>query len=211
MTSKRVSLRAIISYACTITRCFGQLVRLFFCWMAASIRNPDNIPHYLIALFTFLLVCFAYYAWDESTKGTAALQGQLAVLHQQQRPWIGMGFVAYPPDATQLQFKNAGRSPAFNVSIDAFQWKPKTGADRPVLPTTRCIKDCKLAGFILLPDVPYQFVLARESQDTVVWIIGRADYEDADGKPHKTGVCLVHSPETHDVRDCSIPNSNYAD
>ena len=171
-----------------------------------------DFPHYLTALFTLALVLFAYYAWDESTRGTAALQGQLSVLRAQQRPWVGVGFVGYPPDQPpQLQFKNAGNSPAFKVSITAFAWTPTDNADTPVLPTEHCTHDCKAADFMMLPNVPVQFILSRDTSDVVVWVIGRADYEDADGHSHKTGVCMVHYPTTHDVRGCPLPHSNYAD
>jgi hypothetical protein len=54
-------------------RCFG-------CWIFVSVRNPDNIPIYLTAIFTAFLATFAYYAWDEATRGTRAMQGQLDVL-----------------------------------------------------------------------------------------------------------------------------------
>jgi hypothetical protein len=57
--------------------------------IGASIRNPNNIPHYLIALFTFGLAVFACYAWLESRKGTRALEGQLKVMQADQRPWVG--------------------------------------------------------------------------------------------------------------------------
>ncbi|MGE3783064.1 MAG: hypothetical protein AB7H71_10015, partial [Alphaproteobacteria bacterium] len=85
----------------------------------------QHTPHYLIAFFTLFLVIFAYYAWDESSKGTIALQGQLTELRNQQRPWVyaaavqpagrislenGMYFV---PLIVTIQ--NKGHLPAFSV------------------------------------------------------------------------------------------------
>jgi hypothetical protein len=57
---------------------------LKFCrWAAPSFRNPENFPHFLIAVFTLFLAVFAFFAWRESQEGTAALQGQLNELKRQ--------------------------------------------------------------------------------------------------------------------------------
>jgi hypothetical protein len=57
---------------------------LKFCrWVAPSVRNPENFPHYLIAIFTLGLAIFAFFAWKESREGTRALQGQLTELQRQ--------------------------------------------------------------------------------------------------------------------------------
>ena len=139
------------------------------------------------------------------------MKRQTAMMESDGRPWVSTSFVGYPPDAAQLGFKNFGRFPAFHVAIKAFSWQPTSYAPLPILPTSRCTIDCKVSDIELATEVPFQFVLARQGGDTTVWIIGRADYEDAQGRPHKTGVCFVHSPDTHDVRDCPVANSNYAD
>jgi hypothetical protein len=149
------------------------------------------------------------------------MNGQMDVMLADQRPWLGVGFVGYPPDQPyQLQFINGGKSPAFDVAISAQVW-PGDEAAPPRLPTSRCTLDCKVDNLEMLPGVPFQMILLRQFGatgpngptflDAAGWIVGRADYKDAQGRPHKTGVCLYHLPATHDVRTCPIANSNYAD
>lgn len=184
-----------------------------------------HAPHWVIAILTAALVVFAYRAWDESIQGTTELrrqanysQAQLTELRSEQRPWIGMGFVGYPPDGPfQLQFISNGKSPAIDVAIFA-KVVPGAFSDPPQLPSARCTTDCKMDGIVMLPGIPFQMVLLREQastnpisfRDISAWIIGRADYKDAQGGAHATGVCLFHSPVTHDLVACPMPNSNYA-
>jgi hypothetical protein len=73
-----------------IITCCGCRIREFFCWIVRSISDPDNLPHYLVAIFTLGLTIFACYAWLESRKGTAALEGQLRAMQADQRPYIWM-------------------------------------------------------------------------------------------------------------------------
>ncbi len=109
------------------------------------------------------------------------MQRQLDQMQTEGRPWVGMGFVGYPPDPVQLQFENGGKSPALNVHIKAFAWNPSDPDEHPVIPNARCLLDCKVRGVELLPGVPLQFVLLRPTGDVRVWIIGRADYTDTQG------------------------------
>jgi hypothetical protein len=51
-------------------------------YIMASFRNPNNLPHYLIALFTLGLAIFACYAWVASRE-------QLKIMQDDQRPWAG--------------------------------------------------------------------------------------------------------------------------
>ena len=111
-------------HALAFMRCLWHAVRLFFCWLAESVRKPDNLPSYLIALFTLFFVGFAYYAWDEAPKGTAALQGQLIVLRNEQRAWIAptgishdnsVPYVVGNPINYAFLFKNIGKLPAFHL------------------------------------------------------------------------------------------------
>jgi hypothetical protein len=70
------------------------IIGYFRCpWFRKSVNNPNNLPHYLAALFTLALAVFACYAWLESQRGTAALQGQLTAMQIDQRPlmWV-VGF-----------------------------------------------------------------------------------------------------------------------
>lgn len=89
----------------------------FGCWAAISIRNPDNIPVYLNAIVTAFLVAFAYYAWDEATRGTTAMKDA-------QRPWVGAPTEIKPSVApggnvTFIQiFRNVGRTPTKGFYID---------------------------------------------------------------------------------------------
>lgn len=140
-----------------------------------------------------------------------AFYSQLTQMRHDGRPWVGIGYIGYPEADTAIQFMNGGKSPALNISMAAYAWEPSTPDDRPILPTARCEADCRIQGLTLLPNIPFQFVLSHDKRDRTIWLIGRADYDDIDGAPHKTGVCLLHIAGSHDVRDCPIPNSNYAD
>ena len=120
-----------------------QSIGLFFCWVAVSVRKPDNFPHYLTALFTLLLVCFAYRAWDESTRATAALQGQLGAMLAERRPYIAptenLGapqLYRNPSDGSgqigwQFHFRNYGGGIATKVTFKSFI---KVGRDAPFKP-----------------------------------------------------------------------------
>jgi hypothetical protein len=63
----------------------------FFPWLVSSLKEPHNLPHFLVAGFTLLLAAFAYEAWTESKRGTEALQGQLKAMLSGQRPYLGPG------------------------------------------------------------------------------------------------------------------------
>jgi hypothetical protein len=109
----------------------GMIARCFGCWIRMSVRNPDNIPVYLTAIFTAFLVLFAYYAWDEATRGTKAIQGQLEILKDGQRPWVGAPTeiktsVAPGGKVTFIQiFRNVGHTPTKGFYIDGkiISWK----------------------------------------------------------------------------------------
>ncbi|MGH6840935.1 MAG: hypothetical protein ACREDV_02420 [Methylocella sp.] len=101
-------------WACVFARRFG-------CWIWVSVRKPDNIPIYLTAIFTAFLAAFAYYAWDEATRGTRALQGQLDEMKKSfsvDRAYIFGEFEGYgtlpiePGIMAKFWFKNYGRTPA---------------------------------------------------------------------------------------------------
>ncbi|HXP76327.1 MAG TPA: hypothetical protein VN823_19460 [Stellaceae bacterium] len=74
--------------------CARNLYRLG-CWFRCA-WTPANLPHYLTAVFTLGLAIFAYYAWTEAVHGTQALQGQLKVLREEQRPWVSFGVNVTP-------------------------------------------------------------------------------------------------------------------
>lgn len=138
---------------------------------------------------------------------------QLTAMEYDQRPWIGLGFAGYPPDSPfQIQFVNGGKSPAFNVSIKANVWAHNDSAE-PIVPHAKCTLDCRVSGIEMLPSVPYQFILLRlpSGADIPGAIVARVDYTDSEGRPHKTGICLYHFPDRHDLIACNTPDSNYAD
>jgi hypothetical protein len=74
---------------------------------------------------------FAYYAWDEATRGTKAIQGQLEILKDGQRPWVGAPTeiktsVAPGGKVTFIQiFRNVGHAPTKGFYIDGkiISWK----------------------------------------------------------------------------------------
>jgi hypothetical protein len=55
---------------------------IILCWSVYPF-SIETIPQYLIASFTLTLAIFAYYAWDEATRGTAALKEQAKTLQGQ--------------------------------------------------------------------------------------------------------------------------------
>jgi hypothetical protein len=92
-------------------------------WLARSLRNPDNLPAFLVALFTFLLAVFAIFAWVETRLGTRALQDQLRVLRDDQRAWIALRGAEITRPAQrgetlefEVIYENTGKQPAFNVA-----------------------------------------------------------------------------------------------
>jgi hypothetical protein len=102
-------------------------MRRFWAWISNSISNPENLPHYLTAIFTLALAIFAWYAWQESQRATSALQGQLLVLQTDDRPvlWvINTQGPIYRDETSQVvwgwQFANIGKSIAYNVLFNTY-------------------------------------------------------------------------------------------
>jgi hypothetical protein len=164
----------------------------------------------VMALWTRRVGIFTFFLFVISAATADIFYRQLAVMRADQRPWIGAGNIGLPPDGPfSIQFINSGKSPALNVTISAFLWEPDKEEHPPQLPTSRCTSSCKFIGVEMLPNVPYTFVLGR-GPDENGWIIARADYEDADGSSHQTLICMAHSSAMHDLRNCPIKGSNYA-
>jgi len=101
---------------------------LFVCYFGKSLRNPDNLPSYLIFAATVALAIFAYNAWIEATHGTDALQTQLNILRDEQRPWIEVADAipqaslrfsdaGMPGTTIRLTITNVGKAPALNVNF----------------------------------------------------------------------------------------------
>jgi len=95
-------------------------------WCACKIGlNQPHAPHWFIAFFTLLLAVFAYYAWDESTQTTKALQGQLKATREAtevaNRGWLAVPFMLLTtpiesgkPVDFLIRLVNTGRSPALH-------------------------------------------------------------------------------------------------
>jgi len=100
-------------------------------WLGISIKNPDNLPVFLTALFTLLLVIFAYYAWSEAQIGTKAMQDQLTEMKNARRPWVSFNTgdieisrpLTFDDNGASLDFKvpmkNGGSSIAIGVHVEA--------------------------------------------------------------------------------------------
>src|ERR1700730_7097718 len=95
-TGRRDYARQLLPYELGTVRCaFG--------WLAASFRNPYHLPHHLTWLFTMVLAIFAYYAWNEATRGTRAMQGQLDEMKK--------SFTVDRPYVLKSAFDGYGNSP----------------------------------------------------------------------------------------------------
>jgi hypothetical protein len=103
-------------------------------WIGASFREPSNFPLHLTWACTLLLALFAYYAWVEARNGTAAIQGQLNIMKDEQRPWakIDIRTADFPPfDPTGVPaipilpvITNVGHSPLFGAKIRSWAFLP---------------------------------------------------------------------------------------
>jgi len=90
-------------------------------------RFSEVLPRYIGAAATIGLGIFAYMAWNESTRTTAALQGQLDAMQLDQRPllWvINVGNPAYDDTTGQVFLSwfggNIGKGIAYNVVFDQY-------------------------------------------------------------------------------------------
>ena len=119
-------------YMRRLYRLSARFVRSTGRWIGASIREPNNIPAYLTAIFTALLAIFAYEAWEESTRGTRALEGQLRAMQSDQRPYVTASIteqpIFYPNPATPQEGQvawnwhiiNFGRGVAYRFQFSNF-------------------------------------------------------------------------------------------
>ncbi len=78
----------------------------------------ESAPHWSIAALTLILAIFAYRAWDESTRATAALQGQLAAMRVDQRPYI---YLVNPGIGPEFRFSSTGESRiVWNIALSNY-------------------------------------------------------------------------------------------
>jgi hypothetical protein len=129
------------------------------------------------------------------------------------RPWIGLSGInprtaPGKPDEIadfMIVLSNGGREPAFNAKVRI------TGGpgdcDQVVIPRTPCDKStCVFDGLMMMPNTPFGRAIPYAAK---LCVVARVDYTDAAGKPHKTGICFIHTKELN--AGCTIPDSNYAD
>ena len=94
----------------------------FWKWLTSSVSDPHNLPHWLTSIFTLVLAVFACYAWLESQRVTKALEGQLAALKAEQRPFLWLSNMEQPSFNKQngqiwinYVYKNYGKGIAYNI------------------------------------------------------------------------------------------------
>ena len=101
-------------------------VCVFFDWIGASIKNPHNLPSYLLFIATAFLAAFACNAWLEATKGTEALQAANVQANKSyvagNRAWLGPVDAVLDgpiqkdkPIKVLIVFENTGKGPALDV------------------------------------------------------------------------------------------------
>ena len=172
------------------------------------------VPHWFIALFTLALVIFAWSAWQESKNTTAALQGQLDVLREQQRPFLYLsniapsvgGWPSFHTDTGQIRwafdYTNFGHSVAYNSFPEIFI---KIG-DESFQPSSA---DGKRVTHVDLPPnaLVAAYVWSRKGfnadyfntlmkQDGAIEIKVKFHYFDASLKEtYESGFCLVHNAD----------------
>lgn len=161
--------------------------------------------------------------WRAMQAQQAVMSAQVSEMQIEQRPWVGMHGIEpissplLPKDSPSVAYflvlVNAGKSPAMgvNIKIDG----GPGDCSLYVIPKQRCSgSECTFENLEMLPNVPVgrripSFINGPVRIGGEICLIARADYTDPTGRPHKTGICLIHSPRGD--RRCSDANSNYAD
>ena len=183
----------------------------FLCWLAASVKDPHNLPHFLVAGFTLLLAVFAYYAWTESKRGTEALQGQLTAMLAGQQPYIGPGSNLGGPQlhtspqkegqiVWQFQLRNYGRGLAREIKFHTFikvaggRFEPSFGSKNPntaadMAPTILTITTAISGPDLTLTQERFDKLLKTDGS---IQVLVEFEYEDIyDGK-FTNAFCLAH-------------------
>ena len=93
----------------------------FRSYLTSSVRKPENLPNYLIAIFTLSLAIFAYLAWRETQRSTEALYRSLQLEHR-----AALKIVNWSMDKNPLannrhpivgfDFVNTGHTAAYMIS-----------------------------------------------------------------------------------------------
>jgi hypothetical protein len=142
------------------------------------------------------------------------MQATLDAIEADHRPWVGLHSIMPVDRSTSVLFQvvNSGHSPALNAKVKIYS-RIENG-QLIQLPVSACGDDCTFRGIEMLPNVPFTARLPKIEEapipeGTPVWYIARIDYDDANGRHHKTGICLIKKDA--DTRACPIANGNYAD
>ena len=147
-----------------------------------------SIATVFLTVITGVLVWVAYLQWQTSK--------------EDQRPWVGMTAIQpeteNPISRTALYHKiiitNSGKSPAFHVMVGAGEWNKDPHS--MTFPTKKCDEDCVGRSIEILPgtgltfEFPSPDISPPPQVSDIVWVVLRIDYEDSDGAPHKTGLCV---------------------
>ena len=142
-------------------------------------------------------------------------QEQLALIHAEQRPWMGLMGIQPLPNSTAfyVNIVNSGKTPAIgtNVLISGVPGEKVFVSDQP------CDAECDIRNLVMLPGVPISLRVPKIGEpdpprDIPFWIRVRIDYADTGGQSHKTGICLRILPDSgRSIVACPSPVSNYAD
>lgn len=163
------------------------------------------------AVATIVLAVFAIFAWNEATRGTAALRNQLEVMRADQRPWVGFKVVdvssAKRGETLTATFnvKNVGKSPALKVHATLDTKFLKYNSEDGVSECTSCSSSLLIPG----ASVKYPITIPGEMTDykkTAPAIFGRVDYEDTDGNQYWTTICRYYEVAYSTLSSCSQGN-----
>jgi hypothetical protein len=181
-------------------------IRRFLCWLWGAIRDQHNLPHFLIAAFTLLLVIFAYSAWRESIRTTAALEEQIKVLKEGDRPFLYDTAVSPPTFSPQFKrilwnfvFMNYGKSIAYNTRVRSYikigdePFRPSEGPQRQFGAPEDLPPGKPLAGTAASREgFTEEYLAALLKQDVAMGLLIEFEYWDASLTQKYTGAVCIH-------------------
>jgi len=189
------------------------LIEVFCVGSGLSLRNTHNLPHFLVFVATLLLGVFAYMAWDESKRGTGALQGQLKAMQAGQRPYIGPGHIEKPKRELSpqnegqivwnFQIRNYGPGLAREIKFHTFiriadgQFEPSFGSknpstapDMPPPPSNFGVRTTALsAPDLMLTQDHFDKLL---STNFSIQVLVELEYKDIFNNDFTSAFCLAH-------------------
>jgi hypothetical protein len=183
----------------------------FFPWLVSSLKEPHNLPHFLVAGFTLLLAAFAYEAWTESKRGTEALQGQLKAMLSGQRPYLGPGSHLGTPElhsspqqegqiVWQFQFRNFGPGLAREIKFRTFikvgdgLFTPSFGSKNPSTAADMPPANISITTAISAPDstITHDRFDALMKTDFAIQVLVELEYTDIYDEKFTSPFCLAH-------------------